>query len=122
MDAERRRNLNRVVTSLFLVAVVITATWVFATGLKDPTRVIALVVVWTVLVGLGFWKFPQWQVEAAQRHRSDKSDFELEIDARKTLAEALGGLFLVIGLAATWIQLEDGREQQDNERRNTLQR
>ena len=109
---ERRRNWTRLVVSLILVSVLTVAAGVFAVGLENPTRVVALVAVGVVLVVLAFWKLPQWQAEAAQRHGSEKSAFELENDARGTMADALGGLFLVVGLAATWLQLEDGREEQ----------
>ncbi len=41
-----------------------------------------------------------------------KSRFELENAARRTLAQALGGLLLVVGLAATWLQLDQSRQEQ----------
>ena len=62
----------------------------------------AFVAVGVVLAGLAFWKLTRWQAEAAQGQTTDKSPFELENEARRTLAEALGGLFLVVGLAVTW--------------------
>ena len=80
---------------------------------EDPERTVALVVLGAFLVGIGLWKLPQWQAEVAHaRDDQTKSRFELENEARKTFAEAVSGLLLVVGLAVTWLQLADDRETQ----------
>ena len=61
----------------------------------------------TILVGLAFWKVPQWQAETAMRRKPTRNHFETENAARATLAQALSGVFLVIGLAVTWRELSD---------------
>lgn len=61
----------------------------------------------TILVGLAFWKVPQWQAETALRRSPVRNRFETENAARATLAQALSGVYLVIDLAVTWRELSD---------------
>ena len=83
-------------------------------------EMVALVGVGVVASGLAFWALPRWQAEEARDQGSDKEPFELENEARKTLAQALGGLFLVIGLAATWQQLVATEHTQQSARNEQL--
>jgi uncharacterized protein YjbI with pentapeptide repeats len=77
----------------------------------DTERTVALVALGALLLILSLWRIPYWQAEIAQaRPDKTKSQFEQENEARKTLAEAVSGLLLVVGLAATWLQLADDRE------------
>jgi uncharacterized protein YjbI with pentapeptide repeats len=81
----------------------------------DTDQIVALVALGALVVVLGFWRIPKWQADGALNHPDNKkSRFELENEARKTLGEALSGLFLVVGLAVTWQQLaSDRKDQQD---------
>jgi hypothetical protein len=46
------------------------------------------------------WKVPQWQVELSPK-LSSKNRFDRENEARKTLAQILGGIFVLAGLYAS---------------------
>jgi uncharacterized protein YjbI with pentapeptide repeats len=79
----------------------------------DGTALIVLLIGLALAAAcLMFWKLPQLQADDARRLGDPKPRFELENEARRTLAEALGGLFLVIGLAVTWMQISDSRLEQ----------
>jgi hypothetical protein len=75
-------------------------------------RIAGLAIVVTVLV-LALWKVPQWQTNPA---RIAPKQFEAEDHARATLAQILGGAFLLAGLYFTWQRLEVAREGQITER------
>jgi uncharacterized protein YjbI with pentapeptide repeats len=64
---------------------------------------------YTVLV---IWIVPVWQAQTARDLPKDTSRAQFENEARKTVAEVLGGMLLVLGIAATWLQLADGRQEQ----------
>jgi uncharacterized protein YjbI with pentapeptide repeats len=85
---------------------------VMSLHLDGAALIIVLFGVGVVVAGLAFWKVPQFQANAARRQEGTKSQFELENEARRTLAEALGGLFLVIGLAVTWLQILNNQQEQ----------
>ncbi len=59
---------------------------------------IALIALTAVILVL--WQVPKWQVASA--HLDGVEAAKLENDARQTLAQALGGLFVLFGLAFTW--------------------
>jgi hypothetical protein len=68
----------------------------------------------SVLVGSLFalfilWKWPKWQVESVSQC-TPQERFQLENEARKTLAEVIGGLVLISGLFFTWRSLEATQE------------
>jgi hypothetical protein len=71
-----------------------------------------LVIVFSVSV-LALWKVPQWQTSPAL---STPTRFEAEDHARATLAQILGGFFLLTGIYFTWRNLEVAREGQITER------
>jgi uncharacterized protein YjbI with pentapeptide repeats len=60
---------------------------------------------------LALWKLPQLQARAALRRNPECDLFKLENDARTTLAQALAGLFLLAGLAVTWMQIDQSRHE-----------
>jgi len=54
------------------------------------------------LLLLALWKIPEWQVSSlANPSLQAKDRFELENEARKTLAQLTGGVLLIIGLVIT---------------------
>jgi hypothetical protein len=50
-----------------------------------------------IAAALALWKLPKWQAARSQGI-SSKNRFEREDDARKTLAQVIGGIFLLAGL------------------------
>jgi hypothetical protein len=71
-----------------------------------------LVILFSVSV-LALWKVPQWQTSPAL---TTPARFEAEDHARATLAQILGGLFLLAGAYFAWKRLEVAREGQITER------
>ncbi len=114
MWAAYRRSPRHWFNAIVVVAICFLVASQIAQRTDDPERAVALVALGMLLAALAFWRLPEWQAEAARRHRrgGDKSHFELENEARRTLAEALGGLFLVVDLAFTWAQLDQSRAEQ----------
>jgi len=56
-----------------------------------------------VLVGLLFaWKGPDWQLASRQRLLTPREYLELQNSYRATIVQALGGLFLLLGIYFTW--------------------
>src|SRR3954447_6514160 len=58
------------------------------------------------------WKVPQWQVAHAAID-DGKDRFEAENEARKTIAQVVGGLFFLLTLYFTWRSAEISRAQLD---------
>jgi len=58
------------------------------------------VIIGLVLLLLALWKVPQWQV--ADLSLSAKDRMQLEDEARRTLAQILGGMVVLVGLYLTW--------------------
>lgn len=104
-----RRHVGVALALIIPLAIVSALAWWWLAG---PLGFVPAFLASVLLVALGFWKLPQWQAEGARRHGDETSFFELENEARKTLGAALSGLFLVIGLAATWQQLATDRGAQ----------
>jgi hypothetical protein len=88
-------------------ALVLLASWLG--GLA--ALVVALVAIALVLVGLALWRFPPRQADRAG-DITPKERVELENELRKTIAEAVGGLIVIAGLAFTWLQLDATRDEQ----------
>jgi hypothetical protein len=61
------------------------------------------------LFALILWKIPKWQVPSACL--SPKECFELENEARKTLAQILGGGLLLLGIYLTWRRIRASERQ-----------
>jgi len=73
---------------------------------------------WFMPVGLGFgallslailWKVPQWQVRQVKRLDA-KERFDRVNEARKTLAQILGGIVLLAGFFGTWQNIKVAQE------------
>ncbi|HYI24835.1 MAG TPA: pentapeptide repeat-containing protein [Thermomicrobiales bacterium] len=102
----RHRTIATVrVVGLFAIAAILCST--LLDGIAQIAVLSGLGVLVTALV---VWFVPRWQADAAHDLKNT-SRTEYENEARKTVAEVLGGLLLVTGLAVTWIQLADSRQQ-----------
>ncbi len=64
---------------------------------------------------LAIWLLPRWQVSGS-RGLADENRFDRENEARKTIAQLLGGLFLFVGFYASYQTLLNSREQQLTDR------
>lgn len=77
-------------------------------GLRPPlwgaVSVLASVLV-LVVVALAVWKVPEWQLSGARGRVPVRELLELENAYRATVAQAVGGLILAIGVVFTWRQL-----------------
>src|SRR5215211_1523031 len=74
---------RRLVDGVLVAAAFALVASLIADRAADPARTVALVVLGVALAGLGFWKVPQWQAEAAHRREPKRSRFDLENEARK---------------------------------------
>jgi hypothetical protein len=68
-----------------------------------------------VLVVLLLWKVPQWQV-ARSRALTDDNRFDRENEARKTLAQIIGGVFVLAGLYSSVQTFDLARQGQITDR------
>jgi hypothetical protein len=68
-----------------------------------------------VVVVLLLWKIPAWQV-ARSKELTDEKRFDRENEARKTLAQIVGGLFVLTGLYFSYKTLDLSREGQITDR------
>ena len=64
---------------------------------------------------LAMWKLPRWQVSRSRGLTAD-NQFERENEARKTIAQAFGGLLLLVGFYTSYQTLLNSREQQLTDR------
>jgi hypothetical protein len=120
-----------ILTVLVLLAVVVVV-WIFSAPLAQwlrsaqafavvaflkEHRLAAAIIGGCLLIPALIWTLiwlPKWQV--ARPDLTTKERFKLENDARKTLAEIVGGAALLVGLYFTWSSLEVSREEQVTER------
>jgi hypothetical protein len=95
-------------------------TWSFPAWLVAAFTVLQQNLLLVGVLGLGLvvlillWGLPKWQ--AARLGLPPKERFELENEARKTLAQIIGGAAILTGLYFTWGTLEVNREGQITER------
>jgi uncharacterized protein YjbI with pentapeptide repeats len=77
---------------------------------------------WVIILTLVIWLVPIWQVKSLKGKKGgqDQSEFELEKeriklrdDTRKTIAQIIGGAFLLLGLFATYNTFELNRQGQE---------
>jgi uncharacterized protein YjbI with pentapeptide repeats len=117
-----------VLAVLVLLAVVVVVLWIFSapiaqgihsaqsfdavTFLKEHVLALAMLTGCLVIFGL-IW-LPKWQ--AARPELTMKERFEVENEARKTLAQIVGGAAVLVGLYFTWSSIEVSREGQVTER------
>jgi len=62
------------------------------------------------------WKMPRAQLKPFKEKISIKDYLELENELRKTIAQILGGAFLLLGLFLTWKNIETAKEGQFTDR------
>ena len=70
-----------------------------------------VVVIGTAVCVLLLWALyvlPKWQIERVQGIRSDES-FKLENEARRTIAQVIGGVAILAGLVFTFLQFQEER-------------
>jgi hypothetical protein len=127
VSAFLRRHLLTILGALVLLAVVM-ALWIFSAPMAQWNRpaqppdvvaflakhLLAVAMVGGCLLVLVLIGLPKWQ--AARPDLTTKERFEVENDARKTLAEIAAGAALLVGLYFTWSSLEVNREGQVTER------
>ena len=68
-----------------------------------------------IVVLFALWTFPKWQV-AYTKNLTPEQRFDRENEARRTLAQVLGGGVLLIGIYFTWRQLRISQEGQITDR------
>ena len=111
MDGSDGRKLRRRTIATVRVAGIFTIVAILCYTLLDGIVQIAVLSgLGVVVVILVVWFVPRWQADDAHDLKN-MSRTEYENETRKTVAEVLGGLLLVTGLAVTWIQLADSRQQ-----------
>ena len=122
-----RRHLLITLGALIVLAVVV-ALWIFSAPIASWLRpaqsfeavaflgkhLLAVAILGGCLLIFALIWLPKWQ--AARPELTTKERFEVENDARKTLAEIVGGAALLMGLYFTWSSLEVSREGQVTER------
>jgi hypothetical protein len=106
VSAFLRRHLAITLAVLVLLAVAVVL-WIFSAAILGGGLLI-LALIWALI-----W-LPKWQ--GARPDLTAKERFEVENDARKTLAEIVGGAALLVALYFTWSSLEVSREGQVTER------
>jgi len=82
-------------------------------GPRRDSRLLLLLLTGILVVLL--WKLPRWQAGRSEG-LSDENRFDRENEARKTLAQILGGVFLLIGLYSSVQTLDLAREGQITDR------
>jgi len=73
-----------------------------------------LLILGGIISVLLFWKLPGWQV--SRSNATDENRFDRENEARKTLAQIVGGMFVLFGLYSSLNTLDLSREGQITER------
>ncbi|MDA2919927.1 pentapeptide repeat-containing protein, partial [Desulfobacterota bacterium AH_259_B03_O07] len=77
--------------------------------------IIVTFIVVLILIILALWFIPIWQANSSGVTKPEKR-FEVENEARKTLAQIVGGTAILIGLFFTWKTLQVDKEGQITER------
>jgi hypothetical protein len=80
-----------------------------------PEPLIAVVVIVTLILALILWRFPKLQAARSRGLNAD-NQFDRENEARKTLAQIIGGLLLLAGLYSSMRTLDLQREGQVTDR------
>ena len=88
----------------------------FLADLREKARQALPAVKWPLaifmtvyLVVIILWQVPQWQVPTSGITAKDR--FQLETEARKTLATIVGGAFLLVGLYFAWRRIKATESQ-----------
>jgi hypothetical protein len=86
--------------------------WTFS---SHPAFLAASITAAALLVLFSLWKLPQWQVSHSEGVTRENR-FDRENEARKTLAQIFGGVFLLAGLYSQSATLTTAREGQITDR------
>src|SRR5262245_49902707 len=127
VSAFLRRHLSMMLGALVFLAVVVVV-WIFSAPIAPWVRsalsfdavaflgahLLAIGLLGGGLVVLVLIWLPKWQ--AARPELTPQARFEAENEARKTLAQIIGGAAVLAGLYFTWGTLEVSREGQVTER------
>jgi hypothetical protein len=73
---------------------------------KFLTKIRVFIALALVILIFVLWQVPKWQVTSSKDDLSPKERIELENDVRATLAQILGGAFVLFGLYFTWRSLK----------------
>jgi hypothetical protein len=125
-----RRHLPRILAVLVFPTVVVVL-WIFSAPITQWTRsvqpsdavvflgehLLAVAILGGCLLVLALIWLPKWQ--AARSDLTTKERLELENDARKSLAEIVGGAALLVGLYFTWANLQITQETATKDRETT---
>ncbi len=67
---------------------------------------IQLYIILLILVSIfAIWKLPQWALKRNKQHLKPEDFLNLVNEYRKTIAQIIGGIYVLIGLGFTWIEL-----------------
>ena len=78
--------------------------WALVATVFVPLAVLGTIGIFGAVLALFavlLWKWPKYQVASLPKEVSDKDRFQLENEARKTLAQIFGGLILLAGAYGT---------------------
>jgi hypothetical protein len=101
--------------AVFIARVLLRNPDTLAAFFRRPQTFPLLLLLVAVLVVLLLWKVPQWQV-ARSRALTDDNRFDRENEARKTLAQIIGGVFVLAGLYSSVQTFDLAREGQITDR------
>jgi uncharacterized protein YjbI with pentapeptide repeats len=65
-------------------------------------RIGAAILVTIIIILIILWKVPEWQVAYLENNIEPKDLFDKENEARRTVAQIIGGFALLIGIYLTW--------------------
>jgi hypothetical protein len=108
-DSHRKRAL-RSTGGVAVLIVLVCVTWLAYKRIPFPSDWFVLLgLAWALFLLASLWKVPQWQVGDV-RPLDVKERFERVNEARKTLAQILGGALLLLGFFGTWQNIKVAQE------------
>ena len=131
VSAFLRRHPPMILAVLVILLAVVVVVWIFSTPIASWLRsaqsfdasaflgehLLAVAMIGGCLLVLALIWLPKWQ--AARSDLTTKERLELENDARKGLAEIVGGAALLVGLYFTWANLQVTQETATKDRETT---
>jgi len=122
LRASSGRNWGRIARFGIAIIAVVFAVFIARVLFRNPATLPAffrrpqtlpwLLLFVAVLVVLLLWKLPQWQVSRSKA-LTDDNRFDRENEARKTLAQIIGGVVVLAGLYSSMQTFDLGRQGQD---------
>jgi hypothetical protein len=111
----RRSALDIVLIAVTLItcSLAVGAVWIALRSLAATVRVGSTLVAAGIVILFCLWRVPQWQVPGVID--PDKR-FEVENEARRTLAQIIGGFLLLAGFYASWQNFVLSQESQITDR------